>query len=62
MLAVRAGNHLLHRSTLEGIRDPGFPDFFRIELEVLMFMTIVILLLLQIPIQMKEWAYAGVAF
>ena len=38
----------------------GFPDFFRIQLAILKLMAICILLIPQMPMQVKKWAYAGV--
>lgn len=52
--------YLFSKQTISGIKDLGFPDFFRIELAILKLLAIVILLMPQIPIQIKEWAYAGV--
>ena len=44
----------------DGVRDLGFPDFFRIQLAFLKLVAIPILLLPVVPVQFKEWAYAGV--
>ncbi len=55
-----AYTYLLSKSTIEGIKDLGFPDFFRIQLAVLKLAAVVILLTPQVPIAVKEWAYAGV--
>ncbi len=60
MLAASALSYLFHENTIIGVRELGFPDFFRVELAVLKFLAIPALLLPKIPIQMKEWAYAGV--
>lgn len=60
-LIVSAATYLLHMATIEGVRDLGFPDFFRIELAVLKLLAAAILLTPLIPVQIKEWAYAGVA-
>jgi len=54
-----AYTYLYSKQTIEGIRDLGFPDFFRMELAILKIMAVFILLIPQIPIQVKEWAYAG---
>ncbi|SFE07878.1 DoxX-like family protein [Chitinophaga sp. CF118] len=37
----------------------GFPDYFRIELLILKIVGLVVLLVPQIPLKIKEWAYAG---
>lgn len=61
MLALSAASYLFHQATIEGVRDLGFPDFFRIELAVLKLIAIPVLLLPLVPPNVKEWAYAGVA-
>lgn len=55
-----AYSYLFSKSTIEGIKDLGFPDYFRIELAVLKVLAVIILLVPQIPIQIKEWAYVGI--
>ncbi len=61
MLAVSALAYLFHQATIDGVRDLGFPDHFRIELAVLKLIAVIVLLAPQIPFQVTEWAYAGVA-
>lgn len=51
--------YLFSESTIEGIRDLGFPDFFRIQLALLKLIGAIVLLLPFISAQVKEWAYAG---
>ncbi|MEO1083618.1 MAG: DoxX family protein [Acidobacteriota bacterium] len=60
-LAASAGSYVLSPSTIEGIRELGFPDFFRIQLAVLKVMAVPVLLIPQVPMRVKEWGYAGVA-
>ena len=60
MLAASALSYLFHENSIIGVRALGFPDFFRIQLAVLKFLAIPVLLIPTIPMQMKEWAYAGV--
>ncbi len=55
-----AWTYLYSKPTIEGVRALGFPDHFRIQLAVLKLIAVAILLIPQIPIQVKEWAYAGV--
>lgn len=55
-----AYSYIFSKSTISGVRDLGFPDHFRIELAVLKVIAVIILLVPQIPIQIKEWAYVGV--
>ncbi|MEM9824076.1 MAG: DoxX family protein [Bacteroidota bacterium] len=45
---------------MEGVRDLGFPDFFRIQLGGLKIIAVIILLLPNIPTFVKDWGYAGV--
>jgi hypothetical protein len=37
----------------------GFPDYFRTELVVAKIIGLVVLLVPQVPLRIKEWAYAG---
>ena len=59
---LSAFTYIFHKGTIDGIRELGFPDFFRIQLGVLKVLAVVILLAPQVPIQIKEWAYAGFFF
>ena len=61
-LALSSYSYIFSKSTIEGIKELGFPDFFRIELAVLKLIAVFLLLIPSIPIQLKEWTYAGVGF
>ena len=61
MLAASAASYLLHPPTIIGIRDLGFPDYFRIQLAILKLLAVPALVIPTLPIPVKEWAYAGVA-
>jgi hypothetical protein len=37
----------------------GFPDYFRVELLVFKIIGLLVLLIPQVPLRIKEWAYAG---
>ncbi|MDB5282574.1 MAG: DoxX family protein [Bacteroidota bacterium] len=37
----------------------GYPDYFRTELVILKILGLIVLLVPQFPVRMKEWAYAG---
>lgn len=52
--------YFFSKATIEGVRELGFPDFFRIQLAVLKIIAVVLLLTPQIPLFLKEWTYAGV--
>jgi len=51
--------YIFNKATISGIRELGFPDYFRIQLSILKVIAVILLLLPQIPIQYKEWAYSG---
>lgn len=61
VLSLSAASYLFHGPTIQGVRELGFPDFFRIELALLKIIAVIVLLLPSIPIPIKEWAYAGTA-
>jgi len=52
--------YLYSKQTIIGIKALGFPDFFRVQLAILKLIAVLILLFPQIPLVVKEWAYAGV--
>ncbi len=59
-LLLSAWSYLFHQNTIIGIRELGFPDFFRIQLAVLKIIAAIVLVLPMIPAQVKEWTYAGI--
>ncbi|KYG83040.1 hypothetical protein AWW67_06345 [Roseivirga seohaensis] len=59
-LFLSSYSYVFSKSTIQGIKALGFPDFFRIELAILKLIAAVVLLLPFAPIQLKEWTYAGV--
>ncbi len=60
-LCASAASYVLSDATIKGVRDLGFPDYFRVQLAVLKPIAAITLLLPAAPPQLKEWAYAGVA-
>jgi len=52
--------YLFSKVTINGIRELGFPDHFRIQLGILKIIAVIILLIPQFPLQFKEWAYSGI--
>jgi len=60
LLLWSAWSYVFHAATIGGIQALGFPDYFRIELAVLKIIAAVVLIVPLVPVQMKEWAYAGV--
>ena len=61
ILGLSALSYLFHQGAIEGIRELGFPDYFRLQLAVLKLVAVLALILPAVPHQMKEWAYAGAA-
>lgn len=59
-LILSSYTYLFNKTTIEGIRDLGFPDFFRVQLAVLKIIATFLIMIPIIPIQIKEWGYAGV--
>ena len=60
MVLVSAFTYFFHQPTIKGVRELGFPDFFRIQLAILKVIGAVALLAPYAPLQVKEWAYAGI--
>ena len=60
-LLLSAYSYLFSTNTIQGIKSLGFPDFFRIELAVLKLIAAMVLIIPMASLQVKEWAYAGVA-
>ncbi len=61
-LLLSSYSYLFIKPTIEGIKSLGFPDFFILQLAILKLVAAVILLVPFASLQIKEWAYAGVAF
>ena len=61
-LLISSYTYFFSKSTIIGLRDLGFPDFFRIQLGFLKLVAVFVLLVPKVPIYAKEWAYAGVGF
>ncbi|WP_188374540.1 DoxX family protein [Winogradskyella haliclonae] len=59
-LSWSAYGYFFSKTMIDGVKALGFPDFFRIQLAVLKITAVFILLIPQIPIQYKEWAYVGI--
>lgn len=60
MLLWSAYTYLFTQSVIVGVKELGFPDFFRIQLAVLKLLAVLVLIVPAFSLQMKEWAYAGV--
>ena len=59
-LFLSSYSYVFSKSTIQGIKALGFPDFFRIELAILKLLAAIILLIPFASLQLKEWSYAGV--
>jgi len=59
-LLLSSYTYLFSKTTIEGIKALGFPDFFRIQLAILKLIAVFLLLIPSVPIQIKEWTYAGI--
>ena len=59
-LLLSSYSYIFSKSTIDGIKELGFPDFFRIELAVLKFIAAILLIIPMASLQLKEWTYAGV--
>jgi len=52
--------YFFSKQTIDGVRELGFPDFFRVQLAILKIIAVCIILIPQLPIRIKEWGYAGI--
>ncbi len=57
-----AYGYLFQKAMIDGVRDLGFPDHFRVMLAVMKVLAVIALMVPMVPLQVKEWAYAGVGF
>ncbi len=60
-LLVSAYTYFFHKPTFEGVKALGFPGFFIYQLAILKIIAAIVLLVPASPLQLKEWAYCGVA-
>lgn len=61
MMLFSAFSYFANPEVAEGFRHLGFPDYFRVELGIAKIIGAIVLLLPQVPVKFKEWAYAGFA-
>ncbi len=59
MMLFSAYAYFADPKVTEGFQKMGFPDWFRIELGLAKAIAGLILIVPQIPVRVKEWAYAG---
>ena len=58
-LLLSSYSYFFSESTIDGIKDLGFPNFFRIQLGILKAIAAIVLVIPKVPIYAKDWAYAG---
>jgi hypothetical protein len=54
-----AYSYLTNPDMVNAFKHLGYPDHFRIELAAAKILGVVLLLIPQVPLKIKEWAYAG---
>jgi len=59
MMLMSAFMYFTDPKMVEGFKMMGFPDYFRVELGTAKLLGALTLLIPQIPLRVKEWAYAG---
>ena len=59
-LILSSYTYFFSRATIEGVKDLGFPDFFRIQLGVLKIIAVFLIMIPVVPMHIKEWTYAGI--
>jgi len=59
MLLWSSYGYIFSKAMIAGVKELGFPDHFRILLAVLKFMAVFALIIPQLPLYLKEWAYVG---
>ncbi len=60
-LLLSSYTYFFSKTTIEGLKELGFPNFFRIQLGILKLIAAILLIVPNIPIILKEWSYAGVS-
>lgn len=59
MMLMSAFMYFTNPEVAEGFKKMGFPDWFRLELGTAKAIGALVLIIPQIPVRVKEWAYAG---
>jgi len=59
MMVFSAYSYIAKPEIEAAFKHLGFPDYFRIELAVAKILGALVLIIPQIPVKIKEWAYAG---
>jgi len=59
MMLFSAYSYISNPQMAAGFKHLGFADYFRTELAIAKIAGVLVLLIPQIPVRVKEWAYAG---
>jgi hypothetical protein len=59
LMAFSAYNYFTNPEVAAGFLHLGFPSYFRVELGIMKLIGVAVLLIPQVPVKFKEWAYAG---
>jgi hypothetical protein len=59
MMLFSGYSYFTNPQMTDAFKHLGFPDYFRIELGSAKLLGALVLLIPQIPVKIKEWAYAG---
>jgi DoxX-like family len=59
MMVFSAYSYIAKPDIAAAFKHLGFPDYFRIELAIAKIIGALVLIIPQIPVKIKEWAYAG---
>jgi hypothetical protein len=59
MMLFSGYSYFSNQQAIDGFKQIGFPDFFRIELGIAKILGALAILIPQVPNKVKEWAYAG---
>ncbi len=62
MMLFSAYSYLTNPQVDIGFKHLGFPAYFRVELAIAKLLAAIVIILPAIPVRIKEWAYAGLAF
>ncbi|MGC4104267.1 DoxX family protein [Ferruginibacter sp.] len=61
MMLFSAYNYMAKPEIAAAFKHLGFPDYFRVELAIAKIIGALVLIIPQVPVKIKEWAYAGFA-
>src|SRR5436190_12633098 len=59
MMGFSGFSYFTNPEVVDGFKQMGFPDYFRVELGIAKIAAVIALVIPQIPKRIKEWAYVG---